>query len=62
MKDLFALCAIYKVIKVTDRGKYVDDLNQPLNDVEKTLNSLGIVLRTSAEDWRDPKYTWGIAA
>lgn len=54
LKSLFSRLQNIKV------GKYVDDLNQPLNDVEKTLNSLGIALRNSAEDWRDPKHTWGM--
>lgn len=56
LKSLFSRLQNIKV------GKYVDDLNQPLNDVEKTLNSLGIALRNSAEDWRDPKHTWGMVA
>lgn len=48
LKSLFSRLQNIKV------GKYVDDLNQPLNDTEKVLNHMGIALRDSAESWRDP--------
>ncbi len=35
-------------------GKYLDDNNEALNDTEKVLNSLGITLRNSATEWREP--------
>ena len=34
-------------------GKAIDDLGEPINDVEKVLNSLGISLRTTAGEFRD---------
>jgi len=35
-------------------GKYLDDNNEALNDTEKVLNHLGVTLRTSATEWREP--------
>ncbi len=35
-------------------GKYLDDNNEALNDTEKVLNSLGVTLRDSATEWREP--------
>lgn len=34
-------------------GKAIDDAGEPLNDVEKVLNKLGISLRTTAGEFRD---------
>ena len=34
-------------------GKDVDDEGESINDVEKTLNRIGIALRTSENEWRD---------
>ena len=34
-------------------GKDTDDMGEPLNDVEKTLNGFGIALRTSENEWRN---------
>lgn len=35
-------------------GKFVDsESNESLNDVEKTLDKVGIKLRNSETDWRD---------
>lgn len=48
MKSLFSRLQNIKV------GKYVSDTGEQLNDVEKVLNKLGIKLRTSATEWREP--------
>ena len=34
-------------------GKNTDDMGNPLNDVEKTLNKMGIALRTNKGEWRN---------
>ena len=34
-------------------GKDTDDMGEPLNDVEKTLNKMDIALRTSRGEWRN---------
>ena len=34
-------------------GKDTDDMGEPLNDVEKTLNKMDIALRTSEGEWRN---------
>lgn len=34
-------------------GKDTDDMGEPLNDVEKTLNKMGIALRTNTGEWRN---------
>lgn len=48
MKSLFSRLQNIKV------GKYISDTGEQLNDVEKVLNKLGIKLRTSATEWREP--------
>ena len=34
-------------------GKDTDDMGEPLNDVEKTLNKMGIALRANTGEWRN---------
>ena len=48
MKSLFSRLQNIKV------GKYISDTGEQLNDVEKVLNKLGIKLRKSATEWREP--------
>ena len=42
---------IYK--KSNNLGKEIDEAGESLNDVEKSLNKVGIALRTSDNEWRD---------
>lgn len=53
LKSLFSRLQNIKV------GKYIDDTGESLNDVEKTLDKLGIKLRDSATSWRDPMEVLG---
>lgn len=48
LKSLFSRLQNIKV------GKYLSDEGEALNDTEKVLNSLGVSLRTSATEWREP--------
>ena len=39
--------------KSNNLGKEIDEAGESLNDVEKSLNKVGIALRTSDNEWRD---------
>ena len=44
---------IFSRLQNVSAGKDLDDEGEKLNDVEKRLNSLGIKLRDSVDEWRD---------